>query len=73
MASSFKITFIALKGIQNFFEKIFNEKVEINEIPKSKRAKYKKELFIAEIPERYFHRDENLQPYWYTFNIDCAI
>ena len=46
-------------------------KVEINEIPKSKRAKYKKELFIAE-SERYFHRDKNGEPYWYEFTIDST-
>jgi DNA-directed RNA polymerase alpha subunit len=61
----------SFKRDPELFEKIFNQKVEINEIPKSKRAKYKKELFIAE-SERYFHRDENLEPYWYTFNIDSV-
>jgi DNA-directed RNA polymerase subunit L len=61
----------SFKRDPELFEKIFNQKVEINEIPKSKRAKYKKELFIAE-SERYFHRDENLEPYWYAFNIDSV-
>ena len=45
--------------------------MELNEIPKSKIPKFKKELYISE-SERYFHRDKNLQPYWYTFNIDSV-
>ena len=53
------------------FEKVFQDKVTINNISKSNKAKYRKELFISE-SERYFHRDKNLQPYWYTFNIDSV-
>lgn len=59
------------KKNDELFENIFKEKVIVNEIPKSKQAKFKKELMISE-SERYFHRDENLQPYWYTFNIDSV-
>ena len=61
----------AFKRDDKLFEKIFQEKVKMNEIAKSNQAKFKKELFIAE-SERYFHRDKNLQPYWYTFNIDSV-
>ena len=53
------------------FEKVFQDKVTVNNISKSNQAKYRKELFISE-SERYFHRDKNLQPYWYTFNIDSV-
>ena len=61
----------AFKKDEKLFENVFQEKVRVNEIAKSNQAKFKKELFIAE-SERYFHRDKNLEPYWYTFNIDSV-
>lgn len=61
----------AFKKDDELFEDIFQQKVKINDIQKSKQAKYKKELFISE-SERYFHRDQNTQPYWYTFFIDSV-
>ena len=61
----------SFKRDPKLFETILNQKVELNEIPKSKIPKFKKELYISE-SERYFHRDKNLQPYWYTFNIDSV-
>ena len=61
----------SFKKNEELFEEIFEQKVKINDIQKSKRAKYKKELSISE-SERYFHRDQFAQPYWYTFYIDSV-
>ena len=61
----------SFKRNDDLFEEIFTQKVKINEIQKSKMAKFKKELYISE-SERYFHRDQNSQPYWYTFFIDSV-
>ena len=59
------------KRDEDLFQKILKEKIKINEIPKSQEKKYEKELFISE-SERYYHRDKNLQPYYYTFKIDSV-
>ena len=59
------------KKDEQLFEKVFQDKIKVNEIQKSHQAKYKKELMISE-SERYFHRDLNAQPYWYTFMIDAV-
>lgn len=61
----------SFKKNEELFEEIFEQKVKINDIQKSKKAKYKKELSISE-SERYFHRDQFAQPYWYTFYIDSV-
>lgn len=61
----------SFKRNEELFEEIFRQKVKINEIQKSKMAKFKKELYISE-SERYFHRDQFAQPYWYTFYIDSV-
>jgi DNA-directed RNA polymerase subunit L len=61
----------SFKRNEELFEEIFMQKVKINEIQKSKMAKFKKELYISE-SERYFHRDQFAQPYWYTFYIDSV-
>ena len=59
----------SFKRNEELFEKVFQEKVDLNKIAKSNQAKFKKELWISE-SERYFHRDKNSEPYWYTFKID---
>ena len=59
------------KRDEDLFQKILKEKIKINEIPKTQEKKYEKELFISE-SERYYHRDKNLQPYYYTFKIDSV-
>jgi DNA-directed RNA polymerase alpha subunit len=61
----------SFKRDEKLFENVFQGKVKMNDIAKSNQVKFRKELFIAE-SERYFHRDKNLQPYWYTFNIDSV-
>ena len=53
------------------FQKIIQEKIKVNEIPEEKEEKYIKELTISE-SERYFYRDTNCEPYWYTFMIDSV-
>lgn len=61
----------SFKKDDELFENIFQQKIKINDVQKSKQAKFKKELFISE-SERYFHRDQKAQPYWYTFYIDSV-
>ena len=53
------------------FEKIFQDQVKLKSIAKSNQKKFKKELWIRE-SERYFHRDINSEPFWYTFKIDAV-
>ena len=59
------------KTDEKLFEKIFQDKVKLNNIAKSNQRKFRKELSIAEA-ERYFYRDGNAEPYWYTFKIDSV-
>ena len=59
------------KRDDDLFEKVFQDKVKLNNIVKSNQKKYRKELWISE-SERYFHRDKDMEPYWYTFNIDST-
>ena len=61
----------SFKRNDELFEKVFNDKVKLNNIAKSNQKKFKKELWISE-SERYFHRDINAEPYWYTFKIDSV-
>ena len=61
----------SFKRDEKLFEKVLNEKIQINNIAKSNQKKYRKELWISE-SERYFHRDINSQPYWYSFKIDSV-
>ena len=54
-------------------EKLFinaaKEKMIINNIDPSRQGEFQKELNIEE-GERYYHRDVNLQPFWYEFRIN---
>tara|TARA_B100000519_G_scaffold193224_1_gene195560 strand:+ start:377 stop:1627 length:1251 start_codon:yes stop_codon:yes gene_type:complete len=61
----------SFKRNEELFEKVFQEKVKLNNVAKSNQAKFKKELWISE-SERYFHRDKKLEPYWYSFKIDSV-
>ena len=61
----------SFKRNDELFEKVFNDKVKLDNIAKSNQKKFKKELWISE-SERYFHRDINAEPYWYTFKIDSV-
>ena len=61
----------SFKRNEELFEKVFQDKVQLNNIAKSNQNKFKKELWISE-SERYFHRDINAEPYWYTFKIDSV-
>ena len=51
------------------FKKVLKDKIEINKVPEEKWEDFKNELEISE-SERYFHRDDNLEAYWYQFYID---
>ena len=61
----------SFKKNEKLFEEVLQEKIKLKEIPKKEEAKFKKELKISE-SERYFHRDVNAEPYWYTFMIDST-
>ena len=61
----------SFKRDEQLFQKILEEKIKLNNIAKSNQAKFKKELWISE-SERYFHRDKNLEPYWYSFKLDSV-
>ena len=61
----------SFKRNEELFEKVFQDKVQLNNVAKSNQNKFKKELWISE-SERYFHRDINAEPYWYTFKIDSV-
>ena len=61
----------SFKTDEELFEKVFQDKVKLNSIAKSNQRKFRKELSIAEA-ERYFYRDGNAEPYWYTFKIDSV-
>ena len=58
----------SFKEDDQLFEKSFREKLKIHNIPKENAQLFRNELKIQE-GERYFHRDTNLQPYWYNFKI----
>lgn len=58
----------SFKEDEQLFEKTFREKLKIYNIPQENAQVFKNELKIEE-GERYFHRDINLQPYWYNFKI----
>ncbi len=59
----------SFKKDEKLFVKAAKEKMIINNIDSSREADFVKELNIEE-GERYYHRDVNLQPYWYEFRID---
>jgi len=51
------------------FDKIWKEKVKINNIQKEDIEDYVKDLELKE-SQRYYHRDINAEPYWYNFAIE---
>jgi len=53
------------------FDQILQEKLQVNDIKEEDKESFKKELFIKE-SERYFHRDKDSEPYWYSFTIDST-
>ena len=61
----------SFKRNDDLFEKVFQDQIKLHNIAKSNQNKFKKELWIRE-SERYFHRDINAEPYWYTFKIDSV-
>lgn len=59
------------KSNPDLFRSVLEEKIKVNEVPEEKREKYSKELEISE-SERFYYRDTNCEPYWYTFMIDSV-
>ena len=50
-------------------KKIIEEKLSREELPEDEHEKFRKDLFLKE-GQRYFHRDNNGEPYWYNFEIE---
>ena len=50
-------------------KKIIEEKLSREELPEDEHEKFRKDLFLKE-GQRYFHRDNNSEPYWYNFEIE---
>ena len=62
----------SFKRDADLFKKVLDEKIEIEGIEGiEEKKKYAKSLYLSE-SERYFHRDKNIEPYWYTFKIDSV-
>tara|TARA_B100001094_G_scaffold249792_1_gene247167 strand:+ start:7330 stop:8553 length:1224 start_codon:yes stop_codon:yes gene_type:complete len=59
------------KKNEELFQSIFQEKLQLQNIPEEEQENFKKSLEISE-SERYFHRDLNMEPYWYSFTIDAV-
>jgi len=59
----------SFKEDEKLFGIVAKEKIIINNIPNENKNQFVKELQISE-GERYFHRDINLEPFWYNFKID---
>ena len=59
----------SFKEDEKLFGIVAKEKMIINNIPNENKKQFVKELHISE-GERYFHRDINLEPFWYNFKID---
>ena len=53
------------------FNKVLNEKIKLEDVSEDEKYAFGKTLFISE-SERYFHRDNTCEPYWYEFKIDSV-
>lgn len=58
------------KKNDELFQSVLQEKINVQKIPSEEQEQFKKSLEISE-SERYFHRDMNMEPYWYSFTIDA--
>jgi len=61
----------SFKKDNNLFKKVLKEKIAVNNIPEEKQSSYEKELYISE-SERYFFRDNYIEPNYYEFKIDSV-
>jgi DNA-directed RNA polymerase subunit L len=52
----------------NIFEKSLKNQIELKKIEKDNLEEFKKDYTFENI-ERFYHRDNNTEPYWYDFNI----
>lgn len=59
----------SFKEDEDLFVRAAKNKITINNISDENQEKFVKELQLSE-GERYFHRDKQLQPYWYNFKVD---
>lgn len=54
---------------EELWQKIRDEKLARSELPEDKHEDFVKDLFLKE-GQRYFHRDNNGEAYWYNFDIE---
>jgi len=54
---------------EEMFKQIREEKLSREELPEEEHESFRKDLFLKE-GQRYFHRDNNGEPYWYNFDIE---
>ncbi len=59
----------SFKEDEKLFIKVAKEKIKVHNILPEHEKDFVNELHVNE-SERYYHRDSNLQPYWYNFKID---
>ena len=59
----------SFKKDDNVFQKVLKDKLQISKITKKKDIdSFSKSLYLSE-SERYFHKDNNEEPYWFNFEI----
>ena len=61
----------SFKKNNDLFNKVVRDKIVVENISEEKKDDFAKELFIKE-SERYFYRDKNAQPFWYSFKLDSV-
>lgn len=61
----------AFKKNDDLFQKILKDKIFVENIDPEKIDDFTKELSIKE-SERYFYRDKDGEPFWYTFKIESV-
>jgi len=61
----------SFKKNSDLFNKVVRDKIVVENISDEKKDDFAKELFIKE-SERYFYRDKNAQPFWYSFKLDSV-
>lgn len=59
----------SFKKDDKLFLNVLNEKMKIDNVNEEDKYDYSKSLSITE-SERYYHRDNRCEPYWYEFKID---
>ena len=61
----------SFKKNNDLFQKILKDKMIVENIDPDKSDEFEKDLSIKE-SERYFYRDKDGEPFWYTFKIESV-